>query len=77
MDTDTIVFGGLIVVQIIGSILLVGSLFLSGLGLLTVVGGLLVVLSVAGLAVTATIDEERYPDQPRDAIANRFGRESK
>lgn len=75
MDTETTVFGGLLVVQLVGSVLLVASLFLSGLGLLTAVGGALIMVSIVGLAAATTLDEDGDEDDSvrlRDVIANRL-----
>ncbi|MFC4542890.1 hypothetical protein ACFO5R_13260 [Halosolutus amylolyticus] len=80
MDTETIVFGGLLGVQVVGSLVLVLGFFLQGVGSLVAVGGLLILASVVGLAFTATlVDEDDHtvhvPDR-RGGLIPGLGRDS-
>lgn len=51
MDSDTIAFGAPIVGLFLGAVILVASLFASGLTIAAVLGGLVGLLSIAALAL--------------------------
>ncbi|WP_265108657.1 hypothetical protein [Halosolutus halophilus] len=80
MDTESIVFGGLLGTQLVGSLVLVLGFFLQGVGPLVAVGGFLILASVVGLALTATlVDEDDHtihvPDR-REGWLSGLGRDS-
>lgn len=56
--TDRTLYGVLVGLQILGSVILVASLFHSGLTLITVLGGALIVLAIGGMAAAAFREDE-------------------
>ena len=57
--TDRTLYGVLVGLQILGSVILVASLFHSGLTLITVLGGALIILAIGGMAAAAFREDER------------------
>lgn len=62
MDSTTMRYDVLLLIQVLGSVILVASLFYSGLSLLTVLGGVLIMAAITGMAAAAVLGE-------REAIA--------
>lgn len=60
MDSTTIRYDVLLLIQILGSVILVASLFYSGLSLLTVLGGILIMVSIAGMAAATLLGEREF-----------------
>ncbi|GAB7020357.1 hypothetical protein [Halostagnicola bangensis] len=58
MDSMVLRYDVLLLVQVLGAVILVGSLFYSGLSVITVFGGALILVAVAGLALAAVFDQE-------------------
>ncbi|WP_306056251.1 hypothetical protein [Natronococcus wangiae] len=60
MNDETIAFGAPVVGLFVGAVILVASLFVTGLSLVTALGGIVVLLSIAALAlaVARTASEE-------------------
>lgn len=51
------IYEGLLLGQLVGSVVVVASLFLGGINAITVVGGVLILACVAGFAYMATVPE--------------------
>ncbi|MDJ1431948.1 hypothetical protein [Halostagnicola sp. A-GB9-2] len=58
MDSMVLRYDVLLLVQVLGAVILVGSLFYGGLSVITVFGGALVLVAIAGLALAAVFDQE-------------------
>ncbi|AGB36328.1 hypothetical protein [Natronococcus occultus] len=73
MHSETIAFGGPLAGLVVGAAILVGSLFLSGLSVVSVIGGAIGLLAIAVLALAvarspadATVElEEREDEESR------------
>ncbi len=78
MNTTIRRYDVLLLVQVLGAVLLVGSLFHSGLTVVTVFGGVLVLVAIAGLAFTAAFDQgESLELSTRDGNRSVLDRDTK
>ncbi|WP_049890248.1 hypothetical protein [Natronorubrum sulfidifaciens] len=81
MNNESLRFELLFAGQLIGSIILVGGLFLGGLTTLTFIGGAIILCCIVGLAYMAVVDEpsDRPVGTPgyRGRLRSMLGRGSK
>ncbi|MFC4436626.1 MULTISPECIES: hypothetical protein [Natrialbaceae] len=72
MDSDTIAFGAPIVGLFLGAVILVVSLFVSGLTIVAALGGLIGLLSIAALAIAVA---RSVGEEPSVSVTRRGGGE--